>query len=178
MFSHRQNIFEVFSRKTDRFATRLKANDPADVAGLVSDKEQVTAQVSDKSAQVDVALQYVTDLYQEHVKSVLTNTALYVEQKYWEKRVVNEPGGVKYRKVSETVPDSVMAALENTKPEPMTRAVVEIGEQGQVVESRSLSETLGFLLMKINDAVCVTSLFQVHDSGCYNFTVPCARGSL
>lgn len=54
----------------------------------------------------------------------------------------------------EVLPAFFAAALGFMKLEPPTGAVVELGEQGQIVESRTDLEKLAFWLMKRKDAAC------------------------
>lgn len=58
------------------------------------------------------------------------------------------------------------------------RAVVDINEQGEVVESRPHPETSVSLLMKMKDVDFAESSFSFRDSERINVTVPCAGNSI
>lgn len=81
-------------------------------------------------------------LYYAHVNSALAKNALYTKHTNWERLVVIKRQGVKLPKVSESLPDSVAAVLRTMKLEPSTRAIKELEEQGQVMESWFHAQTL------------------------------------
>lgn len=58
MFNCTGNIFEGFRRKEDGYALRTQANELAEVAAPVDEKEEVAAKMWDRSAVVDEAVIY------------------------------------------------------------------------------------------------------------------------
>lgn len=71
--------------------------------------------------------------------------------------------------MSESLPEWVLSVCRFTIPELALRAVVELEEQKQVVESRSDSETL-FIVLKREKVDFVASPFCFCDSGHINVT--------
>lgn len=129
MFICTQIVFEVFSRKEYTFDPTSQANDLAEANGRVSETEEAAAEVWDRLAHVEEALQYVTCLYLEHAISVLANNALYTKRTNREKWIIYELQIAKLPKVFDFLPDSVVAALGTMKPDPLIRAIVELDEQ-------------------------------------------------
>lgn len=77
----------------------------------------------------------------------------------------------------QSLSESITAALGIIKPEPPTTAVVELGKQGQMMESRPHPETLISWLMQRKVAVFTASPFRFRDSGCSKISVPPVRVS-
>lgn len=76
------------------------------------------------------------------------------------------------------MPDSIAAALGITKPELLTRAVVEVDEQVQVMQIRPDTELLRIILMKGKDAVFASKQFRFLDSGHTDVNVSLPRLSI
>lgn len=85
-------------------------------------------------------------VYLVHITSWLTNNAEYTGRTKWDKWVIYELQGAKLRRVFDLLADFVAAALGSMKREPLTRALVELDEQGQVEKSRPHPGTLHFRL--------------------------------
>lgn len=91
----------------------------------------------------------MTYLYLKHDSNALTNIALNIEHKTWEKTFMYRLQGVKLtREINLSLPDSVAVVLGILKPKPQTRAVVGLDKQGQVKESRTRPGTRISLPMK------------------------------
>lgn len=65
MLSSTKSTLEVRQRMVYGFNLRLSVDNLEEAASAVSERGQVTAAVSEKSAAVDKALKYVTYLYKE-----------------------------------------------------------------------------------------------------------------
>lgn len=89
----------------------------------------MAAEVSDKLADIDQALQYVTHLYLEFVNGALKNDAQYTEHRNREEWVIYELQSRKLSRLFESLPGFVVDALGVMNPELPTRAVVEPDEQ-------------------------------------------------
>lgn len=89
-----------------------------------------------------------------------------------------ERQGAKLLEVFESLLDSAAAGMKIMKPEHFTSAVVELGEQKQVMESRFHPQTPVSLLMKSKNVVFVVGPFWIRDSGCINISVSRAGCSI
>lgn len=111
MFNGTLNVFEVLSRNEDRFAARSQANDLTEATASVTDKEEVAAEVWERSAAVGEAQQYAISLHLEHVNRALISIELYTKNKNWERWVINELLGPEASNVSDLLHACVAAAL-------------------------------------------------------------------
>lgn len=84
--------------------------------------------------------------------------------------------GSELRSAFESLHDSVTALQGTNKPEPLTTAVVELDEQGQVVVGLPHPEKPVLQLTKSKDAVFSTKPFRLHDGSHVNITVLGAKG--
>lgn len=86
--------------------------------------------------------------------------------------------GVMLAGVFESLPDSTVSVVRIMKPDPLTRAGVELRELKQVVERRNHTETPAPLLMKRKNVVFTASLSCLHDGCLVIISVPGQRGSI
>lgn len=70
--------------ETDGFDPDVCSNALVESSGSMLEKEEVPAEVSEKTTAVDEALQLVTQLDLEYVNSALTNNKLYTQHGNWE----------------------------------------------------------------------------------------------
>lgn len=108
----------------------------------------------------------------------MKSSALYTEDINWEMWVMYEPQGAMLRRAFQSPLDYVAAVLGIVKPEPTTRAVLELHKQEYMAESKHHPETLGSLIMKRMKAAFAGSTFPFRDSGRNNTTATCASGSI
>lgn len=79
----------------------------------------------------------MTFLLLEHANGSLRNNPLYMEHTNWEQCIMYNLQLEKLLRVFKPLPDFVAATLRIMKPESLTRAVVRLEEQEQVVQCRS-----------------------------------------
>lgn len=120
----------------------------------------------------------MTYLHHEHIQSVLTNNTLYEEYIDCKKWFMYELENAKPTRAIESLHDSVAAALVIIKQEPTNRAVLQLEEQGCVVESRTLPETPLCSLTIRKDENFREGSFRFRDSGSSNISAIRARVSI
>lgn len=125
MFNCTGIVFKILSRNENGYAPGWHANDPAESAGPVNRKGEVSVKVWDRSTAVDKAQRYVTYLYLEHVNSATTTNGLYTDLINREKWVTSKLQSPYLSSFFESLPDSVVAALGIIKREPPTKTVVD-----------------------------------------------------
>lgn len=122
------NVLEVLPRKEDCFAPTLQTHDLVEAFGSVSRKEEVGAEIRERSAAIEKPLRYVTYLFVKPVDSALKNHALYIELTKEDKLVVYKFRGRKLSRVCELLLDSFSASLGIMEVEAPIKAVLELNE--------------------------------------------------
>lgn len=125
---------------------------------------------------MDEVLRHVTNLYLEYVSSVFKNNALHTEHTIWENCFTYKLQVTKRPKVFRSLSASVSAALGIMKQEAPSRAIVELDEKEQAVESKSHPETQLLSLTKRRDAVFAARTFWFHDNSCLKICVTRVTG--
>lgn len=116
----------------------------------------------------------MTNLYLEHLKRTLMNNALYTGHINWNELVTYELQSLDLRGVFETTPDCNAATLGIVKPEPLTKAAVEVRKRKRILRSRPHLETPASLLMEKWHSFC-GKLISDPKNGRINITFPSAR---
>lgn len=153
-------------------------NDLAEATGTVSEKEEVAADVCDRSSAVDDALRYVAYMYLKHVNRAMKKNALYTEHAHWERWVMYKIEDANLRRMFESLPNFVAVALGIMKTELLIRAVVELDEREKVVASTPQPDTPACLLMESRKVVFVPNPSRFRNSGCSNIIAPHSKGSI
>lgn len=81
MFNRMGHVYEVWLRKGNGYATKPQSVDLAEATGHVHKKEEVAAEMYNRSEVVDETLQYVSCLYPERANRELRNNARHTEYK-------------------------------------------------------------------------------------------------
>lgn len=107
----------------------------------------------ERSDTVSEALRYVDHLHVKLFNSALAKNVPYTKLRNWDKLLMYSLKSTKLSRVFESQPDSKAAELENIKQLLSIRAIIELSEQRQVVESNKSPKRPVSLLMKRKDAV-------------------------
>lgn len=129
------NGLDVPSRKEKRFASGLQNYDAEEVCGALSENIKVAADVLRRFETVKEVLLYVTILYLENNSSVFKDNVWYKQLNNWKKVVIYRPQSLRLPVSFKFLTVSLTVVLRIINPVRHNRAVIELHEQWQVVES-------------------------------------------
>lgn len=128
IFNLTRNLSELLSSMNDGPASRSQIDDLSEASVSIRVKEEVGAQVWERSAAVDESLQNATYLYMEHADHLLTNITQYTKLKNLEKLVICNLQSEKLSRLFQSLSTSVAATINIVEPEPPIGVVVEQNE--------------------------------------------------
>lgn len=167
--------FEISSRREHIFAVKVQTSSLGKISVPLRLKEEVAAELWERSAAVYKVLHYVTYLPRKQLNSLVMNNALYTEHRKRERCAINKLLSQKLPRVFESLSDSIAAAQRVVKLEHPSRAIVELEEQEPVLKSRHYPGKPVSLLIKKKDSVFSRSPVRFHDRCLSNSKVSHAR---